>query len=109
MCRRRFLARLPIPLFRRGLGWVFGGRLLLLHHTDRVTGLDRRHAVRARFLTSDDGAEIMARYARRRPRTAQHLCASMELPSKGTDAAFREAGRAIPFVRLDAAPGYRVR
>jgi deazaflavin-dependent oxidoreductase (nitroreductase family) len=112
---RRFLARMPIPLFRCGLGWVFGGRLLLLHHVGRVTGLDRRvvlevveyapdtgswtvasgfgpkaawyrnlraepkilievgrrrHAVTARFLTPDDGAEIMARYARRHPRTA---------------------------------------
>lgn len=39
---RRRAARLPIPLFRIGLGPVFGKRLLLLHHTGRATGLDHR-------------------------------------------------------------------
>lgn len=34
----RLLLRAPIPLFRRGLGWVFGHRLLLLNHVGRVTG-----------------------------------------------------------------------
>ncbi|WP_406177449.1 nitroreductase family deazaflavin-dependent oxidoreductase [Streptomyces sp. NBC_00996] len=150
---RRFAARLPILLFRWGLGWVFGKRLLLLHHTGRVTGLDRRaalevveyeptdgcwivasgfgpraawyrnlraepktvievgnrhHAVTAHFLAPDDGAEIMARYALRHPRTARRLCTFMGFPSDGTDAGFREAGRAVPFVRLDAGPGSRL-
>ncbi|WP_327424919.1 nitroreductase family deazaflavin-dependent oxidoreductase [Streptomyces sp. NBC_01527] len=39
---RRQAARLPIHLFRMGLGPVFGKRLLLLHHVGRATGLDRR-------------------------------------------------------------------
>ncbi|MFE7173265.1 nitroreductase family deazaflavin-dependent oxidoreductase [Streptomyces sp. NPDC057616] len=147
---RRFLARLPVLVFRCGLGWVFGGRLLLLHHTGRVSGLhrrvvlevveyepagrswivasgfgpraawyrnlraepktlievgNRRHAVTAHVLPPDEGAEIMARYARNRPRTARRLCTFMGFPSDGTDAQFRDAGRAIPFVRLDSAPG----
>ncbi|MFI6012598.1 nitroreductase family deazaflavin-dependent oxidoreductase [Streptomyces sp. NPDC051243] len=145
---RRLAARLPIVLFRAGLGPIFGKRLLLLHHTGRVTGLDRHavlevvsydpsgeswtitagfgskatwyqnlraqpktviqfgnrhHAVTAHFLTTDEGAEVMARYARRHPRTARRLCAFMGLPADGSEASFREAGRAIPFVRLDAA------
>ncbi|MGW7527319.1 nitroreductase family deazaflavin-dependent oxidoreductase [Streptomyces sp. NPDC054783] len=149
---RRFAARLPIVVFRTGLGWIFGRRLLLLHHTGRVTGLDRRvvlevvehepasgswtvasgfgtraawyrnlrtrpktviqvgnrhHAVTAQFLAPDDGAEIMARYARRHPRTARRLCAFMGLPSDGGEAAFREAGRLIPFVRLGIGTGTR--
>ncbi|MET9970340.1 nitroreductase family deazaflavin-dependent oxidoreductase, partial [Streptomyces sp. NPDC006356] len=37
------------------------------------------------------------------PRTARRLCAFMGLPADGTEASFREAGGAIPFVRLDAA------
>ncbi len=37
----RFLYRLPIHVFRAGLGWVFGNRLLLLHHIGRVSGKDR--------------------------------------------------------------------
>lgn len=150
---RRFVARLPVLLFRCGLGWVFGGRLLLLHHTGRVTGLhrrvvlevvehepadrrwivasgfgpraawyrnlraepktlievgNRRHAVTAHFLAADDGSEIMARYAQQHPRTARRLCAFMGFPADGTDARFREAGRAIPFVRLEAGPGSRL-
>ncbi|MFH0522023.1 nitroreductase family deazaflavin-dependent oxidoreductase [Streptomyces sp. M41] len=149
---RRLAARLPILLFRAGLGPVFGKRLLLLHHTGRVTGLNRHvvlevvryepsegswtvaagfgpkadwyqnlraqpktviqfgnrhHAVTARFLPAEEGGEEMARYARRHPATARRLCAFMGLPvdggeGSGGEASFRDAGRAIPFVRLDA-------
>jgi deazaflavin-dependent oxidoreductase (nitroreductase family) len=139
--------RLPILLFRAGLGPLVGRRLLLLHHTGRVSGLDRMvvlevvscdphretwtvasgfgpkadwyqnlrkqpktliqfgnrpHAVTAHFLTPDEGAEIMADYARRHPRMARRLCAFMGVPADGGDTSCREAGRAIPFVRLDA-------
>jgi deazaflavin-dependent oxidoreductase (nitroreductase family) len=38
---RRLVFRLPILLFRAGLGPLFGKRFLLLHHTGRVT--DRDH------------------------------------------------------------------
>ncbi len=38
----RRLVRLPVPVFRLGLGWAFRGRLLLLEHTGRRTGLRRR-------------------------------------------------------------------
>ncbi|QYX82281.1 nitroreductase family deazaflavin-dependent oxidoreductase [Streptomyces akebiae] len=145
---RRFAPRLPILLFRAGLGPLFGGRFLLLHHVGRVTGADRhvvlevvardpaggswtvasgfgptadwyrnlrrrpqtvvqvgnRHyAVDARFVAPEEGAEIMARYAARHPRTARRLCAFMGLTVDGTAASFREAGRAIPFVRIHAA------
>ncbi|MFE8013831.1 nitroreductase family deazaflavin-dependent oxidoreductase [Streptomyces antibioticus] len=144
---RRLAARLPIALFRAGLGPVFGKRLLLLHHTGRVTGLDRHvvlevvhydpseatwtvaagfgpksdwyrnlrsrpktviqfgnrhHAVTAHFLTAEEGGEVMARYARKHPRTARRLCAFMGFPVDGGEASFRDAGRAVPFVRLDA-------
>lgn len=39
---RRKVARAPALLFRVGLGPLLGRRLLLLHHTGRVSGLDRR-------------------------------------------------------------------
>lgn len=38
----RFFARLPIWLYRARLGWLLGGRFLLLTHTGRKTGLPRR-------------------------------------------------------------------
>ncbi|MFH8973899.1 nitroreductase family deazaflavin-dependent oxidoreductase [Streptomyces sp. NPDC017890] len=168
--RWRTAARLPILLFRAGLGPLFGKRLLLLHHVGRISGRDRRvvlevvahdscetgsgeygsfeygcaeppgqswtvasgfgpradwyrnlrqqpktviqfgnrhHAVTAHFLTAEDGAGIMAEYARRHPGTARRLCAFMGLAVDGGEASFREAGRAIPFVRLVAAFGDR--
>ncbi|MFV0133646.1 nitroreductase family deazaflavin-dependent oxidoreductase [Streptomyces sp. HMX87] len=149
---RRLVARLPILLFRAGLGPLLGKRLLLLHHTGRVSGLDRRvvlevvahdpdtpswtvasgfgpeadwyrnlrrqpktviqfgnrhHAVTAHFLSPDEGASIMADYARRHPGTARRLCSFMGFDVDDGEASFREAGRSIPFVGLDAATGRR--
>ncbi|CAL9450969.1 hypothetical protein SUDANB145_02439 [Streptomyces sp. enrichment culture] len=144
---RRLVARLPVFLFRVGLGPVLGRRLLLLHHTGRVSGLrrhavlgvvscdrtvpswtvlsgsgvradwyrnlrsqpktviqfgHRHHAVTARFLPADAGARIMADYARLRPANARRLCDCLGLPVDGSEGAYREAGRALTFVRLDA-------
>lgn len=149
---QRVPVRLPIIAFKAGLAPLFGKRLLLLHHTGRVSGLDRRpvlevvaydadrgswtvaagfgpasdwyqnlrrrphtviqfgnrhHAVTARFLPAESGAEILADHSRRHPRTARRPCAFMGLPSDGNEAALLAAGRTIPFVRLDASVGYR--
>ena len=41
MLRNRRLVRAPIPLFRAGLGWIFGGRVFLLQHTGRRSGEPR--------------------------------------------------------------------
>ncbi|GBP99451.1 nitroreductase family deazaflavin-dependent oxidoreductase [Streptomyces spongiicola] len=146
---RRRAARLPVRLFRIGLGPLFGGRLLLLVHTGRLTGAARTavlevvehtaspcswtvasgygpeaqwyrnlghtpratvqsgrgfHAVTARFLPAEDGGRIMARYAEARPRTAARLCAYLGLGADGTPEGYREAGRLIPFVRLECDP-----
>ncbi|MEI5528293.1 nitroreductase family deazaflavin-dependent oxidoreductase [Streptomyces brasiliscabiei] len=68
---------------------------------------NRHHTVTAHFLPPEAGAEIMADYSRRHPRTARRLCAFMGLPSDGSETAFLTAGRTIPFVRLDASDGYR--
>ncbi|MGW2589286.1 nitroreductase family deazaflavin-dependent oxidoreductase [Streptomyces sp. NPDC001515] len=42
---RRTLARLPVHMFRAGLGPLFRGRLLLLVHTGRSSGLNRRTVI----------------------------------------------------------------
>lgn len=39
---RRALYRAPIWLYRLGLGWLFGGRFVLLTHTGRVSGQPRQ-------------------------------------------------------------------
>ncbi|MEU4656821.1 nitroreductase family deazaflavin-dependent oxidoreductase [Streptomyces sp. NPDC023723] len=149
---RRLAARAPVLLFHAGLGPLLGGRLLLLHHVGRVTGLDRRvvlevvayepsrrvwtvasgygdradwyrnlrarpktvvqfgnrhHAVTARFLAAEEGAETMADYAARRPRAARRLCSYLGLSADGSEASWREAGRSISFVRLEEDPAPR--
>ena len=38
----RFLFRIPIHIYRLRLGWLFGGRLLLLNHIGRVSGKPRQ-------------------------------------------------------------------
>ena len=38
---RRQLWRLPIWLYRLHLGWLTGGRMMLLRHVGRVTGRER--------------------------------------------------------------------
>ncbi|WP_234820650.1 hypothetical protein [Mycolicibacterium goodii] len=37
----RLLFRAPLAMYKARLGWVFGNRILLLHHIGRVTGKDR--------------------------------------------------------------------
>jgi deazaflavin-dependent oxidoreductase (nitroreductase family) len=39
---RRLLLRAPIRLYRWHLGWLFGGRMLLLTHTGRSSGQPRQ-------------------------------------------------------------------
>ncbi|MCX4854964.1 nitroreductase family deazaflavin-dependent oxidoreductase [Streptomyces canus] len=149
---RRLALRLPVLLFRAGLGPLFGKRFLLLHHAGRATDRDhmtvlevvshdsaaaswtvasgfglradwyrnlraqpktliqvgnRPVAVTAHFLPPEEGAEIMADYARRHPRTVRRLCAFMNLRADGSEASYREAGRQIPFVRLDGGNSHR--
>ncbi|MER7724846.1 nitroreductase family deazaflavin-dependent oxidoreductase [Streptomyces sp. NPDC096323] len=151
---RRTTARLPVHMFRAGLGPLFRGRLLLLVHTGRTTGLPRRtvievvesatvdgrrtwtvasglgpeadwyldllrtphatvqagrrfHAVTAHVLPAEEGGELMARYAPRRPRAARRLCAFIGLPADGSTAGYRRAGESVPFVRLVESTGPR--
>lgn len=36
-----WLMRMPIPLYRAGLGWIFGERLVMIEHRGRVSGEPR--------------------------------------------------------------------
>lgn len=38
----RLLFRLPIRIYRLGLGWIFGDRLMLLSHRGRISGKQRQ-------------------------------------------------------------------
>lgn len=50
----------------------------------------------------------MARYACRHPRLARRPRSSMGVDVGGSEAAFREAGRSLPFVRPEATAGERL-
>ena len=63
MVRRipRSIAGLPIPMFRRGYGWLAAGHLVMLEHRGRVSGTNHVVALEvvARFA---DGVAVVAGY-----------------------------------------------
>ncbi|TDD83811.1 nitroreductase family deazaflavin-dependent oxidoreductase [Actinomadura darangshiensis] len=140
---RRLLWRLPIRLYRMGLGPLLGRRIMLLTHTGRVSGRPRQVVVEvvqkdgdgyvaasgfgpradwyrnvmatpgvtlqiagkkiqatAAPIATDEGAEIMARYAPRHPAAARQLCKLMGFAVDGSVEDYRQVGRQIPFVRF---------
>lgn len=144
---RRLLWRLPIRLYRMGLGPLLGRRIMLLTHTGRVSGRPRQVVIEvvqkdghgyvaasgfgpradwyrnvmanpdvtlqiagkriqatAAPLATDEGAEIMARYAPRHPAAARQLCKLMGFAVDGSVEDYRQVGRHIPFVRFTPRP-----
>lgn len=55
----RLLFRLPLHLYRAGLGPMFGHRLLVVNHIGRVTG-KRRQVVLEVIVHDDDGSYVVA-------------------------------------------------
>lgn len=121
--RTRWLVRLPVQLYRRGLGWLLGGRILMLEHRGRSSGLPRYVCLEvversgpdrltvvsgfgeraqwyqnlladpncrvstgrsrdvpgtAHFLSDEDSAAVLARYAERYPRAWRVLRSTVE-------------------------------
>lgn len=63
----------------------------------------RRHDVAARFLSPEEGGELMAQYAVRHPRVARRLSAFMGFEvTEGSAEEFRRVGKSIPFVRFES-------
>ena len=56
----RSLFRLPISVYRLGLGWLFGQRLLLLNHIGRVTGKPRQTILEIVEHDATDGSYVVA-------------------------------------------------
>ncbi len=56
----RLLFRVPIYLYRAGLGWVFGQRILLLHHIGRVSGKERQAILEVAEHDPDDDSFVVA-------------------------------------------------
>ncbi|SFA93483.1 deazaflavin-dependent oxidoreductase, nitroreductase family [Amycolatopsis marina] len=56
----KFLFRLPIHLYRIGLGRLLGGRFLLLHHRGRVSGKPRQVVIEVVHHDSTAGSYTVA-------------------------------------------------
>ncbi len=56
--------------------------------------------VRAERITADEGAAEMLDYAGRHPGAAKKLAGFMGFPADGSEQSYREAGQALPFLRL---------
>jgi deazaflavin-dependent oxidoreductase (nitroreductase family) len=141
----RLLFRIPIHLYRMKLGFLLGGRFMLINHVGRVSGKPRQVVVEvvnhdaveggyvaasgfgrdaawyrnlrqtpdttiqvgrrtipvtATFLSSEEGAGLMARYGQRHPRAAKALSRLMGFSVDGSEADFRAVGERVPFVRF---------
>ncbi len=56
----RFLFRVPIYIYRVGLGWLFGNRLMLLNHIGRVSGKPRQTILEVVSHDPGDGSFVVA-------------------------------------------------
>ncbi|MGR3939677.1 nitroreductase family deazaflavin-dependent oxidoreductase [Streptomyces sp. BRA346] len=57
---RRVAFRVPVLLYRRHLGWLLGGRMLLLTHTGRTSGLPRQVVLEVTGRDPETGAYHLA-------------------------------------------------
>ena len=56
----RALFRAPIHLYRLGLGWLFGKRILLLNHIGRISGKQRQVILEVVEHDASDGSFVVA-------------------------------------------------
>jgi deazaflavin-dependent oxidoreductase (nitroreductase family) len=57
---QRLVFRMPIYVYRVGLGWLFGRRLMLLNHVGRVSGKQRQTILEVATHDPTDGSYIVA-------------------------------------------------
>ncbi len=123
----RWLARLPITLYRLRLGWLFGNRFLLLHHVGRKTGLPRRVVLEVVNHDRQSGSYVVAaawghradwlRNLEAHPRAAIEVglrrmeVGAQRLDPEEAERVFREYARRYPFALriLSRVMGYPVR
>ncbi|WP_139417691.1 nitroreductase family deazaflavin-dependent oxidoreductase [Agromyces laixinhei] len=61
----RWMARLPIAIFRAGFGFIFGGRLLLLEHRGRTSGESRFVVIEAADREAPDRVVVASGFGTR--------------------------------------------
>ncbi|MEV2275581.1 nitroreductase family deazaflavin-dependent oxidoreductase [Nocardiopsis sp. NPDC049922] len=75
---RRLLFRAPIHLYRMRLGWLFGGRFLLLNHTGRVSGKRRQVVIEVVEHDRTNGSYVVCSGFGRKAAWYQNLLATPE-------------------------------
>ncbi|TPX00919.1 nitroreductase family deazaflavin-dependent oxidoreductase, partial [Schumannella luteola] len=63
--RTRWFVRAPIGLYRRGLGWIMGDRILMLEHTGRTSGEPRFVCLEIVERSADDRLRIVSGFGER--------------------------------------------
>lgn len=63
--RTRSLVRAPIALYKAGLGWLLGGRILMLEHRGRTSGLRRYVCLEVVERPSPDRIVIVSGFGKR--------------------------------------------
>lgn len=141
----RLAFRVPVLLYRLRLGWLLGGRFMLIRHVGRNTGEPHRTVVEAVEhdeetdsyvaasgfgtrsdwyqnllahprvtiqvgrrrvevdavpMPSEEGGELMARYALRHDYAARKLCRFMGFEVDGSAEDYRAVGQELPFIRF---------
>lgn len=99
----RWALRLPIWLYRLGLGGLLGGRFVLINHVGRSTGLPRRVVVEVVGRDADDRVTYVVSAWGRRAQWYQNLRATPDTTI--------QVGRrtiAVTAVAVDADEGMRV-
>lgn len=94
LLKTRCLARAPIALYRAGLGWLFGRRLLMLEHRGRNSG-ERRYVVLEVVLREAPDRLIIASGFGEDAQWFQNLLAE---PVCGISTGFRRRMRAVASV-----------
>ena len=57
---QKFVFRMPIYVYRAGIGWLFGRRIMLLNHVGRVSGKQRQTILEVAAHDPTDGSYIVA-------------------------------------------------
>ena len=68
---------------------------------------NRSSAVVAVPLSPEEGAQAMADYARRRPRSARMVARQVGVRVDGSEQGYRDLGRVLPYLRLEPDQGMR--
>lgn len=97
----RLLFRLPVHLYRMRLGWLLGGRFLLINHVGRVSGRARQAVIEVVEHDRDSDSYLVASGFGERADWYRNVLAAPDVTIQV--GARRLAARAVPLSKEDSA------